>query len=289
MKNRLIISFFIGFGVLLFIPDFFAEEKVEKKLVEDYVSSNEYQCILAPEDVVVSMVGKTVIADTESNINVRTGPGTENSVVGLMIEGNGGEILEEAGDWYYISSGEVAGYVCKDYFHKASKKELKEFSVAITIEEYNRQAIATAEAAQRAIVTAVQTNTTLAIPEVYIDSTSNATLRDSLVSYAMGFQNIPYVYGGSTIAGLDCSGFTMLVYGQFGHDLPHNSGLQAGYGNFVSPTTEALLPGDILYRPGHVALYIGNGQIIHASYSSRKIIVTSMNCISWSGARRIIN
>lgn len=296
MKNRLMISFFIGIGVLLLIPlpsnrENVNEEEVVgiEELIEVYVSSPQYDSVVVEEELVASLVGKIVIADTDSFINIRSGPGIENSVVGLMAKGSGGQILEEVDSWYYISSGAVTGFVCKEYFHEASQEESLGFSFGITLEEYNQQIIASTEAARQTIISEAQTNVVESAPEAYIDSSSNATIRESLVNYSMQFQNIPYVYGGSTMAGLDCSGFTMLVYSQFGQNLPHNSGAQSNLGIYISPTIDMLLPGDILYRPGHVALYIGNGQIIHASNSSRKIIVTSMSCMSWSGARRIIN
>lgn len=86
----------------------------------------------------------------------------------------------------------------------------------------------------------------------------------SVVNYACQFVGNPYVWGGtSLINGADCSGFIMSVYAKFGVSLPHSSGAMAGCGRAVS-YSEAM-PGDIICYAGHVAIYMGGGQIVHAS------------------------
>ncbi len=112
------------------------------------------------------------------------------------------------------------------------------------------------------------------------DTSSSAALRNAVVAYALQFVGNPYVYGGSSLTnGTDCSGFTMSVYSHFGYSLPHQSGSQSGCGVRVS--TDSLLPGDLLFYSsggsgiGHVALYIGNGQVVHASTPATGIKVSS--------------
>jgi len=123
---------------------------------------------------------------------------------------------------------------------------------------------------------------------------SNSDLRNAVVAYAMQFKGNPYVYGGSSLTnGTDCSGFTMSVYAHFGYSLPHSSGSQSGCGTRVS--TSDLLPGDLLFYTnggssiGHVALYIGNGQIIHASTERTGITVSNAFYRTPACAVRIIN
>lgn len=82
----------------------------------------------------------------------------------------------------------------------------------------------------------------------------------ALVSYALQYQGAPYVYGGNTPAGWDCSGFTQYVYARFGIQLPHPSGMQATVG---TPVTDPQ-PGDLMANAGHAGIYIGNGLMIHA-------------------------
>lgn len=86
----------------------------------------------------------------------------------------------------------------------------------------------------------------------------------SVVNYACQFVGNPYVWGGTSLTnGADCSGFIMSVYAKFGVSLPHSSGAMAGCGRGV-PYSEAM-PGDIICYAGHVAIYMGGGQIVHAS------------------------
>lgn len=83
-----------------------------------------------------------------------------------------------------------------------------------------------------------------------------------VVAIAMRYIGTPYVHGGSTPAGFDCSGFTQYVYAQVGVSLPRSSGAQRGAGRVV-PASEAR-PGDLIWWPGHVGIYLGNGQHIAA-------------------------
>ena len=86
----------------------------------------------------------------------------------------------------------------------------------------------------------------------------------SVVNYACQFVDNPYVWGGTSLTnGADCSGFIMSIYAKFGVSLPHSSGAMAGCGRGVS-YSEAM-PGDIICYAGHVAIYMGGGQIVHAS------------------------
>lgn len=92
--------------------------------------------------------------------------------------------------------------------------------------------------------------------------------------YACGFVGNPYVAGGTSLTnGADCSGFTQAVYRAFGYSIPRNSTSQRSVGTQVS-YGEAQ-PGDIICYPGHVALYIGNGKIVHASSAKTGIKISN--------------
>lgn len=108
--------------------------------------------------------------------------------------------------------------------------------------------------------------------------TTVSTTRQELVSYALQFQGIPYRYGGTTPAGWDCSGFTSYVYAHFGIALSHNSEAQR-VGTEVSASQAR--PGDIMWKPGHVGIYLGNGLMVHASTPSTGTIVAPASYASF--------
>ncbi len=91
----------------------------------------------------------------------------------------------------------------------------------------------------------------------------------SVFSVASQYQGVPYVFGGATPAGFDCSGFIMYVYAQFGISLPHSSVGQGAAGTRIS--IEDAVPGDLVIMPGHDGFYAGNGNILHAPYTGQKV------------------
>lgn len=115
-----------------------------------------------------------------------------------------------------------------------------------------------------------------------------------VAKYALNYVGNPYVYGGSSLTnGADCSGFIMAVYAQFGYSLPHSSYSMRSSG--VGVNLADAQAGDIICYSGHVALYIGDGRIVHAK-NSKYGIVTDPVYYGWGGAgptvlavRRIIN
>ncbi len=112
-------------------------------------------------------------------------------------------------------------------------------------------------------------------------SGSVSSKRAQIANYAVQFVGNRYVYGGTSLTnGTDCSGFTMSVMAKFGVSLPHNSGSQAGSGKSI--TSSQMRPGDLVFYSGsgginHVALYIGNGQVCHASNAKSGIKISTWN------------
>jgi cell wall-associated NlpC family hydrolase len=101
---------------------------------------------------------------------------------------------------------------------------------------------------------------------------------------------VPYVWGGASPGGFDCSGLVMWVYGRLGVSLPHNAAALYGVGRPVA--RRWLRPGDLLFFSGlgHVGMYIGRGRMIHAPQSGRTVEIQSlaMRRGSFVGARRIV-
>jgi peptidoglycan DL-endopeptidase CwlO len=111
-----------------------------------------------------------------------------------------------------------------------------------------------------------------------------------VVGIAMRYLGVPYVWGGASPAGFDCSGFTMYVYAQVGISLPHNAAAQYGYGSPVS--RGALQPGDLVFFDGlgHEGLYIGGNQFIHAPHTGDVVKISSLSgwyAATYVGARRL--
>ena len=136
----------------------------------------------------------------------------------------------------------------------------------------------TTTVAETTTTTAAETTTT---QEVTTPSNSSTPLRDSIVNYALSWVGqCNYVYGGTDLSiggSVDCSGFTMQVYNRVaGVSLPHHSMSQMNCGSAI--TYDQLRPGDLVFynNPNHVAIYIGNGAIVHAGSPETGINVTSV-------------
>jgi cell wall-associated NlpC family hydrolase len=111
-----------------------------------------------------------------------------------------------------------------------------------------------------------------------------------VVGIAMQYLGIPYVYGGASPSGFDCSGFVMYVFAQVGVSLPHNAAAQYGYGMPVS--RDQLQAGDLVFFNGlgHVGIYIGGGQFIHSPHTGDVVKISSLSgwySSTWVGARRL--
>jgi peptidoglycan DL-endopeptidase LytE len=124
---------------------------------------------------------------------------------------------------------------------------------------------------------------------------TSSELASQIIGTAKQYLGVPYVYGGSTPSGFDCSGFLMYVFAQYGIDLPRSA---AGMYTVGTPVKGELLPGDLVFfkdgpKVSHVGMYIGNNQYIDAASGSRmRVTYTDMNS-SWSkkhyvGAKRVL-
>jgi cell wall-associated NlpC family hydrolase len=176
------------------------------------------------------------------------------------------------------------------------------------VEEARRQAQLAAEARARAAAArqaAIQAQqAALAQPSSDVASTPSAATPDptnpnapaprygNVVSIALQYLGTPYVWGGaSPSTGFDCSGLVMFVFAQVGISLPHNAAAQYSYGTPVS--RDQLAPGDLVFFDGlgHVGIYIGNGQFVHAPHTGDVVKISSLSESWYSsmfvGARRL--
>lgn len=223
-------------------------------------------------------VGVRIATVTTTTLKVRKEPSLEASVLGLVPIEDELVVTEELDGWVKVDIEEGFGYVSTDYvtlsteFVEAESKEEEE--ARLEKERKAREEANAAAARAQAERAATQSNVSKK-PSTAVTSISGSGAGVDVVNYALQFVGNPYVYGGSSLTnGTDCSGFVMSVYAHFGVSLPHSSAADRNVGYDVGGLSNAI-PGDIVCYSGHVGIYIGNGQIVHASSSTTGIIVSN--------------
>jgi cell wall-associated NlpC family hydrolase len=255
----------------------------------------------------------------ENNLNIRQTPGEDGKLVGKLPKNAACEIVESDGEWAYIQSGKVEGYVKEEYLLSGFAAEQKAREVVKTVAVSSADALNVREEpnTDAEVVTQVAKGEELEIAEVmengwikvYLDdeevyvSADYAEVKSELATaitmtellygqgvsdvrvdlcqYAKQFLGNPYVWGGTSLTkGADCSGFVQSVFKKYGVSLPRTSREQANAGTTIQASQ--LQPGDLIfYAKGgtinHVAIYIGNGQVIHASSPKTGIKISSYN------------
>ena len=261
-------------------------------------------CVVGEEaEALAKEVGTTYAIVNTTTLKVRQEASTESSVLGLVPIEEELVVVEELDGWVKIAIEEGDGYVSRDYvnlrtdFVHAESREEEEARLAkeARAREEARAAAAATEAAivQRQAEAQAQEQKSEA-NQVTIDaarttaaSSAGSEMGKAVINYATQFVGNPYVYGGSSLTnGTDCSGFVMSVYSNFGVSLPHSSSALRSKGYDVGGLENAQ-PGDIVCYSGHVGLYVGNGQIVHASTSRTGIIVSSATYRNILTVRRI--
>ena len=223
--------------------------------------------------------------DTET-LKVRNEPSLEASVLTLVPYKDELVVSEEVEGWVKVDTEEGLGWVSADYvilsreFVKAESKAEEEARLAKEAEERRKAQEAAAKASKK-------NSTKKAAATATVDTGSGSEMGQAVAEYALQFVGNPYVYGGTSLTnGADCSGFVMSVYANFGVSLPHSSAADRKQGYAVDGLSNAQ-PGDLICYSGHVALYIGDGQIVHASNSKTGIIVSKANYKNILAIRRI--
>ena len=230
---------------------------------------------------------------------------TNSISIGKFPQGEVFTVLDESNKdfgWIKITCENGDGYVTTDVVTLSTKYNLAETvaeaNARLAQEEAMRQAAA--EAQMKQFLKAAQASQSKSSSSKSSSSSSSSRSSGSgrsysspsgaggsaVASYASQFIGNPYVYGGSSLTnGTDCSGFVMSVYAQFGVSLPHSSWSQQNCGYSVG--TGDMQPGDIVCYGSHVGIYVGDGQIVHASNERDGIKVSNANYRSIADVRRI--
>ncbi len=255
----------------------------------------------------------TVVSD--SGLNLRSSASTDSTVLATLANGTQVDVISTTADgcWHEVSYNGVTGYLSGDYL----KVEEEKVYGQVVVGPLN---IRTGPGTQYASAGTLSTGAIVEIVDTvggvggwyetedgYVSSDYVTIVDASVVSasangnaiaqYALQFVGYPYVYGGSSPSGFDCSGFVRYVCSQKGYSVNRTASAQMDNGTPVSYSQ--LQPGDLVFfnngnsskRATHVGIYIGNGQFVHASTSTTGVIISDMNSAYYTtgfvGARRL--
>ncbi len=255
--------------------------------------------VVAGDDDLAKRVATRYATVNTTTLFVRSEPTTESSIIYMLPEGEDLVAIDESNPgWIKVTTEVGEGYISADYVimttefvHAESVEEerarlQKEEEARKAANEAARKAIEEAERAEQEKREEETQPSTTATPETSAPVQSeDKPVSDNIsqpsggngqavIDYASQFIGNSYVYGGSSLTnGTDCSGFVMSVYKKFGVSLPHSSAALRSVGYEVS--LSEMQPCDIVCYSGHVALYVGNNTIIHASTPATGITYTS--------------
>ena len=212
-----------------------------------------------------------------NGVNVRSGPGTGYSKIGVANLGDKPYIIGINNTWFKVIIGSQIGYIRSDF-------------VDLTEIPYENKASVNTPKFYRG-----GKSTGVAPSAAALNGTSANSTADQIIATAKKYIGVPYLWGGTTPSGFDCSGFLQYVFRQNGINLLRTSKQQYTMGIWVSKAN--LQKGDLVFFQtgsngiSHVGMYIGNGQFIHAS-SSNGVTISSLSNSYWVrtyyGARRVL-
>lgn len=214
----------------------------------------------------------------ESSVNVRKDATTSSNIIMVLGINTKLTVIGESGDWYKVKTSEGNGFVLKKLL---SSKQVTSSRGRNSI---NHTVVPTDDKnVNEDKSTNTSNNKASDIPKEVTSTSSNTKKGQQVVDYAKKFLGVPYVYGGASKAGFDCSGFTMYVYKHFGISMIHGAKSQSKIGKTVKFNKKSsedikqnLKAGDLVFfldyetmdEIGHCGIYIGDGKFIHASSGS---------------------
>ncbi len=243
---------------------------VNYNLYIGYMSS-EYVSFAETEDVAL---GKGTVDPYQAN--ARKAPTQDSEITATLSMGDTVLVLGMSDGWYKIKCQYGVAYLRSDLLTLTSKPLNNSGFEAPA--DYGRAAEPdTASGSESSGSTGSSSNTGSSGSS---GSSSESSLGQQIVTYALSYVGCPYVYGGTSPSGFDCSGFVQYVYKHFGYSLNRGATSQLADGYWVS--YDSLMPGDIIYfgygsTASHVGIYIGGGRFVHAENYSTGVVVTSLS------------
>ncbi|MEG2451410.1 MAG: SH3 domain-containing protein [Clostridium sp.] len=266
-------------GEILGKTDDGAWYQIKSGPVTGYVKSDYILTGEAAKEEALNVAELMAIVSTD-RLNARTEPKTDAPIWTQVSNSERYIVLKQLDGWVEIELDSTSAYVATDFVDvRYALNEAIKFTPTPVVEEK-------VEAPAKKGTTSKGTTGKGTSNKGGVGKTpgtaAGSSKRSQIVNYAEQFLGNPYVWGGTSLTnGTDCSGFTMSVMGHFGIGLPHQSGSQAGCGKSIS--SSEMRPGDLLFYTNsggsinHVSMYIGNGQVIHASNARDGIKISTWN------------
>ncbi len=231
-------------------------------------------------------VAKLMAISNTDGVNVRTEPNTNSSIYTQISNSERFLVADQQDGWVKIEIDDQDAYLSSDYVDvKYGLEEAIKYTPVVEVADTSSKNDSKSNSKNNTKNNSGKKNSgkknSANDGAAGSKSGSVSSKRAQIANYAVQFVGNRYVYGGTSLTnGTDCSGFTMSVMAKFGVSLPHNSGAQSGSGKSI--TSSQMRPGDLVFYSGsgginHVALYIGNGQVCHASNARSGIKISTWN------------
>ncbi|MBP3451223.1 MAG: C40 family peptidase [Agathobacter sp.] len=238
--------------------------KVTSGSVTGYVSAD---YVIVGDEATCKAASQRIATVNTDTLRLRKEATTESGINALLSIGNKVTVLDESiPGWYKVQYKSSTGYVSAEF---VSVETVYSYAESKAEEAARKEA----EAAERRRQEAAKKNNNKTSSNKKYNAPAGVS-GQSVVDYAVQFVGNPYVWGGTSLTkGADCSGFVMKIYEAYGVSLPHSSYKMRSVGYSVSASD--VQPGDIICYSGHVAIYIGDGKIVHASNKKDGIKITN--------------
>lgn len=253
--------------------------KIKSGKVTGYVKSSYLVTGTEAEELALKVGNKMATVQTQT-LNVRFLPSTDSAKYTLVPIGEEMEVTKEK-----ISASYMDTFLEKHFSKKSEKELIKDVDTTAMKEQLDDWYCVSIDdekvfVSKEFVTISYQLDKAVPVEELKKEGTKEvSSVRAQMVEYSKQFLGNPYVWGGTSLTnGTDCSGFVMRIYEHFGYAIPRNSRSQAAYCKSISASE--LKPGDLIFYGNgstisHVAMYIGNGMVIHASTEKTGIKISN--------------